>query len=355
VRVLERETQTDEPLERSGLTLGRLWSTAHELLCRFGYREDPADPPNVLVLGGFRRLADPSPLEWSAFFRVAAEWVHVLLVEGPVDPGAPPDLLLPRLFRRPCPRDATPWDLSNALRRRVEQFGVDGRAHVGPFTLFAAPVYAQRDAWPLEPVRVLATSAWLALWRGRRHAPLGVSVALRRVRSRIEQDLLAGGAVSELAELVRVAVLEAVFLSHLESPSDLAPAVLDPLLDHATQTLDPSKRAPTTLGPSLEPAGAEEAVVQQLERGDDDTFVELTRAATSFTDAQRVRLIVHRLGHEALRGLLRPYGCLSAVAPLLTTLTESDVLPKIELSLRAALAEGVALALTFPSPASGRG
>lgn len=413
VRSLERATEAEEPLPSEGLTLGALWTAAHSLVSMFGFREDEATPPNVLVLRGFGQLADPSSLEWTAFFRVAAAWTHLLFLDcaAPKDPafvGAPvvrersvdadgaddaAGAVAPRSVRsaptpsngeRPSARAlrrvlrspggrATPWALSEQVRARVEAAATDAATPVGPYVLRAAPTYAQHDDWPVTLARVLATPTWLTRWRGRPDWALGVTVSVRRYRSILERACFASGEFAELLpQIVGAALTEALFLSRLENPEDLAAPAVDELRASALDALEqpglatPAQRPdPSTPLAELddftaigvraamlpfEPAGsalAQEAVALQLRAGDDDTFVELARAAAFLSDAQRGTLILHRLGHEDLRRMLRPHGSLATVAPLLQTLTDPTVRERVRAVVERGLTEGIPLVQSF--------
>lgn len=408
VRSLELAIDAEEPLPVAGLTLGALWAAMQRLTSRFGHREEQSCPPNVLVLRGFSQLADPSVLEWTELFRVASAWTHVLFVDttlpqnpalvgaqqvrasvvaGPRDDAedatregsrnaeqvVSPTIELRRALRR-APGLGTPWALSARVRARVEAFAADPTAPLGPYTLRAAPIYAQHDEWPLALARVLVTPAWLARWCGHRDWPLGVTVSMRRYRSMLERACLEHGQLAELLpQIAGAALLEGIFLARLECPGDLTLPALEELRAAVVSALQqplvgvgtaarPNFDGPleelddtTAIGAlaamlAFEPAGsslAEQAVALQLRLGDDDTFVELSRVAAFLTDGQRARLILHRLGHEDLRRMLRPYGSLPSVAPLLTSFTDASVAGRTLAAVELALAEGIPLALSF--------
>lgn len=190
----------------------------------------------------------------------------------------------------------------------------------------------------------------------------------------LERTCIERGQFAELLPLVvAAALMEAIFLSLLECPEDLTLPALDELCSSSLSALErPRIRMDATSPPILdrplhelddttaisvraamlpfEPAGsslAEEAVTLQLRAGDEDTLVELSRVAAHLTDTQLGNLILHHLGHQDLRRMLRPHGSLPSVAPLLTSFSDASLARRTVAAVLRALSEGVPLAHSF--------
>lgn len=77
-------------------------------------------------------------------------------------------------------------------------------------------------------------------------------------------------------------------------------------------------------GPDVARRLAAEATALQLRGGDDDSFVNLVRRASALEVDDAVKLILENLGHAPVDKLLRPYGELWHVAPLLARVLSPD-------------------------------